>query len=230
MSQKTSRPHVTVNMAMSLDGKISTRRREDIVLGTEHDRRLMDTLRCKTEAVIIGAGTVRHDGLPILMRYEDLVEKRKSRNLPPHPINVVLSRALDVPVSRPFFTHAATEKIVFTTRAAPAARVKRLRTMAEVIVLPGKTLPPRDVLEVLHQRKIKRVLLEGGGELHFAFVQADVVDELYITVTPRLLGGVTAPSLLDGKGFTAADHPKLNLVSSRRVEDELYLRYRVIHR
>jgi 2,5-diamino-6-(ribosylamino)-4(3H)-pyrimidinone 5'-phosphate reductase len=217
-------------MAMSLDGKISTYRREDIVMGSEHDRRLMDVLRSKTDAVIIGAGTLRCDGLPILTRFEDLKAKRLRRGLSPHPINVVLSRELRLPVSKPFFTRTDTEKIVFTTRSAPAGRVKRFRRTAEVIVLPGRKLSPRDVLSVLRDRDIKSVLLEGGGEIHFAFAKEGVVDEIYITLTPKLFGGTTAPSVMDGKGFSAADHPALRLVSSKRIGDELYLRYRVIHR
>jgi riboflavin biosynthesis pyrimidine reductase len=110
---------------------------------------------------------------------------------------------------------------------APVARVKRFQKLAEVVVLPKKTLSPRDVLEVLRKRNVKNILLEGGGEIHFAFIKEDVVDEIYITLTPKLLGGVAAPSILDGRGFIAAEHRALRLVSSRRVGHELFLRYRV---
>jgi riboflavin-specific deaminase-like protein len=216
-------------MAMSLDGKITTRRREKIALGTEHDRRLMDELRSKADAVIVGAGTVKYDGFPILVRYEDLKTQRLARGRPQHPVNVTLSRELAIPITRPFFTNVETEKIVFTTKAAPADRVKRFSKLAEVFVLPKRSLSPSDVLEVLYQRKIRRVLLEGGGEVHFAFAKEDVVDDLYITLTPRLVGGAAAPTILDGKGFLAADHPRLRLVSSKRIGDELFLKYRVIH-
>lgn len=224
-----SRPHVSVNMAMSLDGKITTFRRERIALGTEHDRRLMDELRSSADAVIVGAGTIRYDGFPILLRYKDLEAMRTARGRPPHPINVALSRELDFPSTRPFFTHSGTEKIIFTTRAAPVTRVKRFSKLAEVVVLPKRTLSPGDVLRDLHQRKIKKVILEGGGEVHFAFAREGVVDDVYITLTPRLVGGATAPTVLDGKGFLASDHPQLRLVSTKRIGDELFLKYRVIH-
>jgi riboflavin-specific deaminase-like protein len=215
-------------MAMSLDGKITTYRREAISLGTDHDRRLMDELRSDTDAVIIGAGTVKLDGHPILMRYEDLKSKRIENGLPPHPINITLSRSLGIPTTRPFFHHEETEKIVFTTRAAPAARIKKFSKLAEVVVLPGRSPSPTDVLDHLGERKIKRVLLEGGGEMHFAFAKEGVVDDIYITITPRLLGGTNAPTVLDGKGFPAAQHPLLRLVSTRRIGDELFLKYRVV--
>ncbi len=226
--RKASRPHVTVNMAMSLDGKITTYRREDIVLGSKHDRRLMDVLRAEAGAVIVGAGTVKHDGHPILMRHKDLLEKRISHGLAHHPINVVLSRKLDVPLTRPIFRHAGTEKIIFTTRAAPPERVKRFSKLVEVVVLPKRTLSPSDVLENLRQRRIKKVLLEGGGEVHFAFLEEGVVDDIYVTLTPRLIGGAAAPTILDGRGFLASNHLRLRLISSKRLGDELFLKYRVV--
>jgi riboflavin-specific deaminase-like protein len=221
-------PHVIVNMAMSVDGKITTYRRERFALGSDYDRRLMDLLRSRADAVIIGAGTVRHDGHPVLIRYHDLREKRVARGRSPHPINVVLSRKLDMPPTKPIFEHPDTEKIVFTTRAAPAARLTRFRRFADVVVLGGRSLSPHAVLHDRYCRRVRNVLLEGGGELHFAFAKAGVVDELYITVTPRLIGGASAPTVLDGKGFLAAHHPRLRIISSRRVGDEMFLKYRIV--
>ena len=215
-------------MAVSVDGRITTRKRERFPLGSEHDRRLMDELRSRADAVIVGAGTVRHDGYPILLRYDDLRESRSARGRPPHPVNVVLSRCLDLPVKSRFFASDATRKIVFTTHSAPAARVKRFQRVAEVIVLPGRSLAPGRVLAELRARGLKRCLLEGGGEVHFAFAKAGVVAEIYVTLTPRLIGGKRAPSLLDGEGFLWKEHTRLSLVTLRRVGDEVFLHYRVV--
>jgi len=225
-ANRRHRPLVSVNMATSLDGRISTRRREQFALGTRDDRHFMDVLRARMDAVIVGAGTVRHDGYPILVRDAAVRRSRMARGLPPHPVNVVMSRSLDVPLNRPFFRRPDTERIVFTRRAAPAARVRRVEKVAEVVALPGRTLSPTAVLGELYRRGMRNVLLEGGGELHFAFAKERVVDEVYVTITPRLIGG-DAPSLLDGKGFLKADHVELELVSHRRVGNELFLHYRV---
>lgn len=231
MSKKPSktRPHVSVNMAMSLDGKITTYRREDISLGTKHDRRMMDELRAGADAVIVGSGTVKHDGFPVLIRYDDLEAKRVGKGLSPHPINVTMSRTLELPANRPFFQHPDTDRIVYTTRAAPATRVKRFSRLAEVVILPGRKLSPTVVLGDLGRRGIERVILEGGGEVHFAFAKEGVIDEVYITLTPRLIGGAEAPTVLDGKGFLAADHLELELLSINRVGDELFLKYGVLY-
>jgi len=219
------RSHIIVNMAISLDGRINTRRRERFALGSEHDRRLMDVLRERADAVIVGAGTVRHDGHPMLIRYADLRAKRVAAGKSTHPVNVVLSRDLDLPL-RPFFASDDVSRIVFTTRHAPAARLRRFAKVAEVVVLKGAHPSPAAVVDALRERGLKKLILEGGGEAHFAFAKADLVDEWYVTVTPRLIGGKAAPSFLDGEGFLKQNHIALRLVSQRRVGDEIYLRYR----
>ena len=219
------RSHVIVNMAVSVDGRINSRTRERFALGSEHDRRLMDVLRERADAVLIGAGTVRHDGHPMLLRYPDLVAKRKRRGESAHPVNVVLSGDLDLPVQR-FFAGDATRRIIFTTRRATAARIRKFQRVAEVVVLPGKHPSAPRVVEELHKRGLKRLILEGGGEVHFPFAKAGLVDEWYITITPRLIGGRNSPSFLDGEGFVKKNHIQLKLVSLRRVKDELFLRYK----
>jgi 2,5-diamino-6-(ribosylamino)-4(3H)-pyrimidinone 5'-phosphate reductase len=228
MSSKKApdRPHVSVNMAVSLDGKISTRKREQITLGTRHDRHLMDVLRARSDAVIVGAGTVRHDGYPVLVRDAVIRRRRVATGRAPHPVNVVLSTALDMPIGRPIFERDGIRRIIYTTTAAPESRIRRFGRVAEVVVLRTRSVAPRAVLRDLSGRGMKRVLMEGGGELHFAFAKEHLVDEVYVTLTPRLIGG-DAPSLLDGRGFLKKDHLKLKLVSTRRVEDELFLHYRV---
>lgn len=214
-------------MAVSVDGRITTRTRERVSLGSERDRRLMDELRVGADAVIIGASTVRHDGHPMRIRYEDLRALRNRRKLPTHPVNVVLSRTLDLPLRSKFFQAKDTRRIVFTTKRASKARVKQFERVAEVIVLPGKELSPRLVMAALARRGLRRVLLEGGGEVHFAFAKAGLVQELYVTVTPRLIGGKNAPSLLDGVGFLWKDHVRLRLASVKRIGEEVFLHYRV---
>jgi 2,5-diamino-6-(ribosylamino)-4(3H)-pyrimidinone 5'-phosphate reductase len=222
-----SRPHISINMAMSADGKISTRRRESFSLGSSEDRRLMDTLRAQADAVVVGASTVRHDGWAIRVRTREIREKRLARGRSPHPLNVVVSRALDLPAKSQFFTHPRTERLVITTKAAPATRVRRFAKLAEVVVLPRKTIRAVDIVDTLAERGVKRLLVEGGGELNYSLFAEELVDELYLTITARIIGGGDAPTPVDGKGFLEATQKPLTLVSSRRRGDEVFLRYRV---
>jgi 2,5-diamino-6-(ribosylamino)-4(3H)-pyrimidinone 5'-phosphate reductase len=228
MSKNTDRPQVSINMAMSVDGKISTYRRETFSLGSAEDRYMMDVLRAKADAVVVGAHTLEFDGWAMRIRYRDIQRKRIKKGRAPNPLNVVLSTDLSLPAKREFFTHPDTEKLIITTRSATPARLRRFERLAEIIVLPRKRIRPGDALAVLWDRGVKRVLVEGGATLNFSFFQAELVDEVFITVTPRILGGSTAPTVVDGKGFLSGAHPRLELVSSRRRGNEVFLRYRVV--
>jgi 2,5-diamino-6-(ribosylamino)-4(3H)-pyrimidinone 5'-phosphate reductase len=74
-------------------------------------------------------------------------------------------------------------------------------------------------------RGAKCVLVEGGGVLNAAFFAARAVDEIYVTLVPRILGGKDAPTMVDGAGFAADAVPDLTLTSLEHIGDELFLRY-----
>ena len=228
MPEPFKKPHVTINMAMSADGKVSTYRRETFSLGSRDDRSLMDILRARTDAVVVGAHTVSLDGWAIRVRDDDIRQKRIGQRRTPHPLNVVVSTDLDLPARSQFFTFEETDKLIITTKKASPRKIRNFEKISEVVVVPRMRVRPADVLELLAQRKIKRVLVEGGGTLNYSFFRENLVDELYMTVTPRILGGSKAPTPVDGAGFLAKSHIHLELISSRRRGDEVFLRYRVI--
>ena len=228
MRGEPRKPRVGVNMAMSADGKVSTYRRETFSLGSAWDRRLMDVLRARADAVVIGARTLSLDGWAILVRDPAIRKRRAERRGRPHPLNVVVSTDAKLPAKCEFFTYPDTEKLVITTRRAPEARVKRLRKIAEVAVLSRARIRARDVLDLLAARGARRVLVEGGGTLNFSFFREGLVDEIYITVTPRILGGAEAPTPVDGRGFLKNMQVRLRLASLRRRGDEIFLKYFVV--
>jgi 2,5-diamino-6-(ribosylamino)-4(3H)-pyrimidinone 5'-phosphate reductase len=228
MPRKPRKPHVGVNMAMSADGKVSTYRRETFSLGSPRDRRLMDILRARADAVVIGARTLKLDGWAIRVRDRAIRKRRVEHGGRPHPLNVVVSTDANLPLKSEFFTHAETDKLVITTRRAPERRIRRLRKIAEVTVLPANRIGASDVLDVLAKRGARRVLVEGGGTLNFSFFRDGLVDEIYITVTPRILGGAGAPTPVDGKGFLKDTQIQLRLATVRRRGDEVFLKYCVV--
>ncbi len=230
MPETFKKPHVTINMAMSADGKISTYRRQTFSLGSRNDRYLMDVLRSKTDAVVIGARTLSLDGWAIRVRDDEIRQKRITRRKTPHPLNVVVSTDLDLPARAQFFAFEETEKLIITSKKATPRRIKKFEKISEVVVVPRMRVRPTDVLAILAERKIKKVLVEGGGTLNYSFFRENLVDELYVTVTPRILGGSGAPTPVDGAGFLAESHLHLKLVSSRRRGDEVFLRYSVLSR
>lgn len=230
MTGARRRPHVGVNMAMSADGKVSTARRETFSLGSPWDRYLMDILRARSDAVVIGSRTLSLDGWAIRVRHAAVRERRLRQGRPPHPLNVVVSTDLEIPSAVEFFSCPETEKLVITTQRASAARVKRFRRIADVEVLPARRAGPEEVLRVLGDRGVRRVLVEGGGTLNFSFFRDNLVDEIFLTVAPVVVGGGAAPTPVDGRGFLKDSLVRLKLVSSRRRGDELFLKYCVVKR
>jgi riboflavin-specific deaminase-like protein len=228
MPENQNRPRITINMAMSADGKTSSYRRETFSLGSPEDRHLMDVLRAKSDAVIVGARTLSLDGWAIRVRDTKIRRKRIAQKRGPHPLNVVVTTDLNLPARAEFFTYPHTKKLIITTTVAPSNRIRRFQRLAEVIVLPRKRIRALDTVRVLSERGIKNVLVEGGGTLNYSFFRDKLVDEMYVTLTPRVLGGVSAPTVVDGKGFTRSSQIRLTLVSSRRRGDEVFLRYRIV--
>jgi riboflavin-specific deaminase-like protein len=230
MRGKQERPHVGVNMAMSADGKVSTARRETFSLGSPWDRYLMDVLRSRADAVVIGARTLSLDGWAIRVRNPAVRKRRLKQHRAPHPLNVVVSTDLELPPEAEFFSCPETEKLVITTSRASGTRVRKFRRIAEVAVLSTARIRPQDVLAELSARGVRRVLVEGGGTLNFSFLRDNLVDEIFLTVTPVIVGGGAAPTPVDGRGFLKNSLVRLKLVSSRRRGDEVFLKYCVVKR
>ncbi len=204
------------NLATSLDGKIASADRGLFFLGTPADRRQMQVLRKKSDAVLMGASTLRSFKGPLRVR------GGKS-----HPLNIVLSSTLaGISPAWPFFRSADTKRLVFASRRAPAVRQRAISKVADLVLLdPSKPSAPQIVKE-LKKRGLKRLLVEGGGAVMWDFVAAGLLDELHVTLTPWILGGTEAPTLVDGKGFPAGKGQKLRLTKLKRLRNELYLTYR----
>jgi 2,5-diamino-6-(ribosylamino)-4(3H)-pyrimidinone 5'-phosphate reductase len=229
MSAATDRPFVYMNMAMTADGKITSAAREYPRFTSPRDRRTMDRLRAEADAVLVGAGTLRADDPPLHVRDPEMLAYRRSLGRPDGLLNIVVTASADLdPASRFFRTDSAAGRIVATVEDVAPERAARLEEVAEVWRLGRGLVDLRELLRRLHARGVKRLLVEGGGELNWGFVRDDLLDELYVTVAPVLLGGADAPTLLEGEGLSMAAQRKLALTGMERHGDEIYCRYTVL--
>lgn len=228
MEPQVERPFVCMNMAMTADGKITSATREYPTFTSRHDQKTMDRFRAEADAILIGAGTLRADDPPLRVRDSEMLEYRRSLNKPDGLLNVVVSGSLDLdPGCRFFRDDRAAGRIVATVEEAPEALVSGLTEVAEVWRVGSGSVDLRELLRRLRVRGVERLLVEGGGELNWGIVREDLLDELYVTVAPSLLGGREAPTLLEGDGFPMDDRRRLRLVEVERHGDEIYCRFAV---
>jgi 2,5-diamino-6-(ribosylamino)-4(3H)-pyrimidinone 5'-phosphate reductase len=220
------RPRVYANMAMTADGKITSAAREYPRLTTGFDRKTMDRLRAEADAVIIGAGTLRADDPPLHVRHPEMREYRRTLGKPDHLLNVVVTASADLDPTSGFFSSGpAAGRIVATVDEIPTDREERLAAVAEVWTCGSGQVDLARLLQRLKERGVESALLEGGGELNWGFVRDDLLDELYVTIAPVLLGGREAPTLLEGEGLRMDDQRRLRLADVLREGDEIYCRY-----
>lgn len=206
---------VVSNTAISLDGRINTREGRFTMLGTARDHARMSRLRSEADAVLVGGATFRnwpHPALP------DPADRAR---LAGRPWTVVVSRTMNVPVTREFLAEPGFRPL-FLTRAG--AVPPGLAAEAETWDGPGNDLPVAWMLDALRRRGVQRLLVEAGGDLLFQFLAADVIDEMFVTLCPLVIGGA-APSLANGVGFTLAQMKHLTLLSHEVESDEIFLHY-----
>lgn len=220
--------HVSVNMAITLDGKIASAFGQTISLGTEADRREMDRLRAEADVVVWGGETLRQARCPAHVRYPDLIAERETKGLPAQPANAVITASGAIPGALSWFGPNEYPKFILTHGGGAEAARDAARGRAEVATLGECELTAAAVVRYLADQGFERVLLEGGGGVHWMFAEAGLVDVLHVTVTPFLAGGAGAPTLLDGAGFPATGFKRLKLEDLRREGEEIFLTYFVM--
>lgn len=221
------RPFVLLKAAASLDGKIATYRGESRWLSSEASRRRVHELRNEVDAVMVGAETVVSDDPELTVR---LVEGDVR-----HPLRVVVDSALRIPpTSRVLTERPEAQTLVATTAKAPLERLEAVKGLGcEVLVLPERNgrVDLAALMEKLAEREVVSLLLEGGGELNAAMLEAGLVDKVLVVLTPKLIGGREAPTVLDGLGAgSLADAWGLTDLRVEEVEGDLHIQASVERR
>lgn len=211
------RPHVILSAAISLDGKIATKT-FDSTFSSKSDKIRVHKLRSSVDAILIGQNTLRRDD-PILS-----VRHVKGKN----PIRIVLdSRGKISSKSKIIKTCRKIPTILAITKNISANNLRRLkRHPLEIIITGDKKVNLKQLLWQLKQRKIQKLLVEGGGIINWEFVKQDLFDEIIVTVTPFLIGGQKSTTLVQGSGFSRISaSPKLKLKKIKQQKNELVLHY-----
>lgn len=180
-------PQVRVNFVTSLDGAVAVDGYSAGLSGPA-DKRIFKVLRNLCDALLVGAGTLRHEGYRALDLGPERTAWRQAAGIPPQPTLVIVSGQLDLPADHEVFAKAPVRPVVLTHAAAPADRRATLAAVADVLVCGETAVDLRAGLAALADRGLRQVLCEGGPHLFGALAAADAVDELCLTVAPLLVG------------------------------------------
>jgi 5-amino-6-(5-phosphoribosylamino)uracil reductase len=224
-------PHVTVNVAITADGKLAPDTRHFVPFGSKRDQQLMMELRSRADAVLSGARTVDLGKVDLGPGGKKYQRQRLENGLAEFNLRVVASGSASLNPRAHIFTKRFSPILLLTTEAAPPVRLKRLSSLVDdVFISPGATIDFRAALVWLRQKwNVKRLLCEGGGEINAPVFREKLADELYLTICPVLFGGRRAPTPADGAGISAlSDATKLKLLRRELVNDELYCVYRLL--
>ncbi len=225
-----NRPYVLVNMVMSADGRITVEGTER-GLGSRADQWLMGALRSHADAVLNGAETLRKSGSTPDPGDDEMRALRVARGKPPAPLGAVLSRSGELPLDAGFFTSPDFEAAVFLADSAPAERRVAIEATGRRIVAVPEGDAVAAMLRSLRTDFGVRVLLcEGGALLNGALLDAGAVDEYFVTVGARIVGGREALTPVRGdRAPSLREVRPLTLISAVTNPDtsEVYLRYRV---
>jgi 5-amino-6-(5-phosphoribosylamino)uracil reductase len=222
---KKKLPFVFSNFAMTADGKIAFASDNFVPFGSARDREHMMELRATADAVMCGARTIEVTGTILGNGGEKFRKLRLKKGLAEFPLRVIVSGSGSINPAAKIFQKRFSPIVILTTGRISKANLKRLRAVADEIKICGKTEInlPATFRWLREKWKVRRLLCEGGGELHGALIQASLLDELHLTVCPKIFGGRHAPTIADGKGFfNLADAPQFKLKPAKRVGDELF--------
>ena len=212
-----SNMHIILSAAISIDGKISTRQ-NDSKLSSKPDKIRLHKLRSKVDAILIGKNTLLQDNPLLTVRYT------KGKN----PIRIILDSTGSIPTnSRIIKTSNDVQTIIAVSKKINKKNLLRLQKLPVEVIMAGEnSINLKLLLKKLSSKKIKTVLVEGGGTVNWEFIKNNLFDELIVTLSPFLIGGTDSISFVEGKGFAKiSNSPHLKLKSIKRLKNYLVLNY-----
>jgi 2,5-diamino-6-(ribosylamino)-4(3H)-pyrimidinone 5'-phosphate reductase len=212
-----SRPYVILSAATSIDGKIATKT-GDSKLSSKQDSVRLHKLRSKVDAILVGKNTVLVDDPLLTVRYT------RGKN----PIRIILdSKGTLSNNSKILQTCNKVKTIIVVSKKITKSNFEKLSKFPVEIIIAGEnSVNVKLLLRKLLEKKIKIILVEGGGTINWEFIKHNIFDELIITLSPFLIGGNDSISFVEGQGFRKiSKSPNLRLKSIKRLKNHLVLHY-----
>ncbi|OEV10510.1 RibD family protein [Streptomyces nanshensis] len=217
------RPYVVLKVATSIDGYIDDTSDSRLMLSNAEDFDRVDQVRADSDAILIGASTMRADNPRLLVNSEERRAAREAAGNPAYPLKVTVTKSggLDADLK---FWHYGGDKVAYTTDAGAEKLRARLGQLAEV-VSTGEDLDFGKILDDLGERGVGRLLVEGGSQVHTAFLSQNLVDEINVVVAPLVVGQAGAPRFLNPADYPWPTTRRMTLAETRQIGDVVLMRF-----
>lgn len=221
------RPQTTVVLAMTADGKISDVECHHPTFGSAADQAHLEHQVAISDAIIFGNSTLKAGESAFLVKNNDLLKEREEKNQPKQPIHIICSGSGLMEPKWRFFRQPISRWLLTTKMGASKWENKPEFEKILVCETPKGNIDFIQALAEMAAAGIEKLGVLGGGKLVASLIAEDLIDEFWLTVCPLILGGENAPTPVDGSGFAPELAPRLKLLETRLVGDEIFLHYKV---
>lgn len=225
-----NRPYTTVVLAMSADGKIADTARSAADFSSRIDRAHLERQVAKADAILFGAGTLRAHGSAMSLRNSELIALRRQQEKPEQPIQIVCTGSGNIAPEIRFFQQKIPRWLLTTQQGGNFWQNQGDKYFEEIIISDpsAEQINWEKALMTFKEKGIKNLAILGGGELVADLFQKELLDELWLTICPILLGGKNAPTPIEGIGFRADQAQRLKLLSVETIDQEVFLHYEIL--
>lgn len=218
------RPYTLLSCGMSLDGFLDDASDRRLLLSNEADFDRVDDLRARSDAIMVGAATVRNDDPRLLVRSGARTRARGARGLPEQPVKVTVTRRAKLDPGSRFFTTGSGPRLVYCATDTVEMARGELGAVATVVD-SGCPVELAWVSADLAARGVRRLLVEGGGETHTQLITQGLADELQLAVAPLFVGDPAATRFVGPGAYPFTGTRRARLVETRAIGDVVLLRY-----
>jgi 5-amino-6-(5-phosphoribosylamino)uracil reductase len=219
----TARPYVILSAAMSVDGYLDDTSPDRLRLSNADDFDRVDQVRAESDAILIGANTMRLDNPRLLVNSEERRSKRVADGKPAYPLKVTVTASGDLSADLKFW-HFGGEKLVITVDSAVEKVRATLGGLADVVSV-GPVLEWGLVLDELGRRGVERLMVEGGGTIHTQLMAQNLADEVHLAIAPLLVGQPEAARFLGPADFPGGSTARMRVLEVRPIGDVVLIRY-----
>jgi diaminohydroxyphosphoribosylaminopyrimidine deaminase/5-amino-6-(5-phosphoribosylamino)uracil reductase len=213
ISNISKKPFIAIKMAMSADGKTATRTNDSKWISCEKSRDLVHEMRAGSDAVMVGAGTIRSDD-------PSLTSHGKGDD----PYRIIVDGALGIPMDAHVLENKDRKTIIATCEGADKRKLARISRKAMVLQAGRSSVDMVALFHSLSAMGMKKILIEGGSGLNASALESGMVDRIYLFIAPKIIGGVDAKGVIGGIGAAKVSGSiKIRRMDVKKVGEDILL-------